>query len=87
MSDNYVHVALGPTANMGWECPVCHKCYSPSVVQCYTCGEPITTVSFPPNNPQSDPLGVCYACGIKHWPGDPCPKPGSTQFMDDPKGA
>ena len=25
--------------NMGWECPVCHKCYAPWAPDCETCGK------------------------------------------------
>ena len=38
--------------NMGWKCPGCGKCYSPSTPQCFTCGQPTytsntTSVSYP----------------------------------------
>ena len=73
---NYVHTELGPTANMGWECPRCHRVFAPYVSQCVSCGEPSVTVTNPKwikpdwGNPQP---GLCYVCGNRHSPDMACP--------------
>lgn len=42
--------------NLGWECPSCHRCYSPTVEQCSACQPaehlvPGTAPEPPPNHP------------------------------------
>ena len=57
----------------GWECPICHRCYSPDMVMCLYCPSvPVTVVPLPfaPLSPYPHVCahvmrvnGVCVACG------------------------
>jgi len=46
--------------NQGWECPKCHRCYAPMMMQCSWCNSVTQTTTnsgnlqaFPTNDPRS----------------------------------
>lgn len=65
--------------NLGWECPKCHKCYSPSITEC-GCKQFIIKQDYPPSKDWTGhPVGHQVFCK------SPCNCTGACMRNNDQK--
>lgn len=83
MTDNNTTSCIGysqwaPTVPQGWECPKCHRVYSPSTVMCLHCPVTAYTYTYP-----SQPYGPWYSGGGNNT-GDQIIPGGTTTITSAP---